>query len=55
MCRCGTAHAGVRTEDLPALAEALAIVRIDHVHNGVAVVVVARPDGADVTLPAEIP
>jgi len=46
---------GCRTEALPALAQALAVVRIDDVDDGVAVTVVFRPYGADAALAAEIP
>jgi hypothetical protein len=44
-----------RTEDLPALTEALAVVGVDDVRDGVAVAIVPRPDAAYALLAAEIP
>jgi hypothetical protein len=44
-----------RTEGFPALAEALMVDCVDDVDDGVAVIVVFRPDGPDPALASEIP
>lgn len=44
-----------RTKHFPALAEALMVDCIDYVDNGMAVIVVFRPDGPDPALASEIP
>jgi hypothetical protein len=44
-----------RTKNFPALAETLVVNCIDDVDNGVAVIVVFRPDGPDPALASEIP
>ena len=43
------------TEYFPPFTEPLAVVGIDHVRDGVAIVVVPMPDVADPTLAAEVP
>jgi hypothetical protein len=51
---CADAGGGAQTEDLPALAEPLAVLGVEDVEHGVAVGVVARPDRADAALAAEV-
>jgi len=44
----------MHTKDVPALAEPLMVLRVDHVRNPVAVVVVSVPDSSNPTLSAEV-
>jgi hypothetical protein len=44
-----------RTKNFPTLAEALVVDCIDDIDNGVAVIIVFRPDGPDPMLASEIP